>query len=112
MDRAHSSRGNSSFPPPTFIAQGHHATAPFATRCTVRRRTAPKPIVIHRYEFERDVESYLTTANEHPLLLDVASRMVDTLTTGNDDDASPRWSPDGMRIAFMVTLPGLRALAP
>jgi dipeptidyl aminopeptidase/acylaminoacyl peptidase len=61
----------------------------------------PKPIVIDRFVFKRDVEGYLTTSLSHLLTLDVSTRKVDTLTSGGTDDDSPRWSPDGKRIAFV-----------
>lgn len=67
--------------------------------------TSPKPIVIDRFVFKRDVDGYLTTAYSHLLLVDVASRKVDTLTAASADDAAPRWSPDGSRIAFVRTPP-------
>ena len=61
----------------------------------------PKPIVIDRYEFKRDVDGYLESENDHILVLDIATKKLDTLTTGRDDDESPRWSPDGARLAFV-----------
>jgi len=66
----------------------------------------PHPIVIDRYAFKRDREGYLTRSHTHLFLFDVASRRVDTLTTGDGDEDSPAWSPDGTRLAFV------RATAP
>jgi Tol biopolymer transport system component len=63
--------------------------------------TTKHPIVIDRYLYKEDVDGYLTTDRTHLLLFDIASRKVDTLTTGNADDDGPRWSPDGRRIAFV-----------
>ena len=63
----------------------------------------PHPIVIDRYAFKQDREGYLTRSHSHLFLLDVASRKVDTLTTGDADEASPAWSPDGSRLAFVRT---------
>jgi dipeptidyl aminopeptidase/acylaminoacyl peptidase len=61
----------------------------------------PHPIVIDRYAFKRDREGYLTRAHDHLFLLDVTTRKVDTLTTGDADEDSPAWSPDGARLAFV-----------
>ncbi|MEP7382935.1 MAG: S9 family peptidase [Gemmatimonadota bacterium] len=61
----------------------------------------PKPIVIDRYQFKRDRDGYLDRRRNHLYLVDVATRAVQQLTTGDFDDASPRWSPDGTRLAFV-----------
>ncbi len=65
--------------------------------------TKKRPIVIDRYLFKADVDGYLTTTRSHLLLFDVATKKVDTLTTGTADDDGPRWSPDGSKIAFVRT---------
>ncbi len=65
-----------------------------------KRKTAP-PIVIDRYHFKRDREGYLKRFYEHLWLFDVASRKAEPLTSGPSNDASPVWSPDGSRIAFL-----------
>ena len=65
--------------------------------------TRPHPIVIDRYAFKQDREGYLTRSHTHLFLLDVTSRRVDTLTTGDADEDSPAWSPDGARLAFVRT---------
>lgn len=62
-----------------------------------------RPIVIDRYLFKDDGAGYLTTKHTHLLLFDIATRKVDTLTTGPADDDDPQWSPDGGRIAFVRT---------
>jgi dipeptidyl aminopeptidase/acylaminoacyl peptidase len=67
--------------------------------------TKKRPIVIDRYRYKQDVAGYLTTERSHLLLLDLATKRVDTLTTGSADDAGPSWSPDGTRIAFVRTPP-------
>lgn len=62
----------------------------------------PKPLVINRYAFKRDVEGYIT--QRHPIhlyLLDVASKKIDTLTTGPYEETSAIFSPDGKQIAFV-----------
>ncbi len=65
--------------------------------------TKKRPIVIDRYLFKQDVAGYLTTTRSHLLLFDIASKKVDTLTSGAADDDAPRWSPDGSKIAFVRT---------
>ena len=60
-----------------------------------------RPIVIDRYLFKDDGAGYLTTKRSHLLLFDIATKQVDTLTSGPADDDDPQWSPDGGRIAFV-----------
>lgn len=67
--------------------------------------TRKRPIVIDRYRYKQDVSGYLTTERSHLLLFDLATKRVDTLTTGTADDANPSWSPDGTRLAFVRTPP-------
>jgi dipeptidyl aminopeptidase/acylaminoacyl peptidase len=66
--------------------------------------TRKRPIVIDRYLFKDDGAGYLTTKRSHLLLFDIATKRVDTLTTGPADDGDPQWSPDGERIAFVRSL--------
>ena len=66
-------------------------------------RTTPKPIVIDRYNFKRDVTGYLGTKRTHLALFDVTTKKLDSLTSAAHDDDSPSWSPDGQRIAFVRT---------
>ena len=67
--------------------------------------TKKRPIVIDRYHYKQDVAGYLTTERSHLLLVDLATKRVDTLTSGSADDANPSWSPDGTRLAFVRTPP-------
>jgi dipeptidyl aminopeptidase/acylaminoacyl peptidase len=71
-----------------------------ARKDTAEKKT-PKPIVIDRYNFKRDVAGYLGTRRTHLALFDVATKKLDTLTSERHDDDSPSWSPDGQRIAFV-----------
>src|SRR3954471_3436702 len=75
-------------------------TDSIAGKDTAEHKT-PKPIVIDRYNFKRDVSGYLGSKRSHLSLFDVSSRKVETLTSGLDDDDSPNWSPDGQKIAFV-----------
>ena len=67
--------------------------------------TRKRPIVIDRYLFKDDGAGYLTTKRSRLLLFDIATKRVDTLTTGPADDEAPSWSPDGARIAFVRSTP-------
>jgi dipeptidyl aminopeptidase/acylaminoacyl peptidase len=65
-----------------------------------KRKTAP-PIVIDRYHFKQDREGYLKHLYNHIAIFDLATKTSTVITKGNTDDASPSWSPDGKRIAFL-----------
>ncbi len=60
----------------------------------------PKPIVIDRYRFKRDIDGYLGKQRQRLWLYDLATARMRRLTTGDYDEALPAWSPDGRRIAF------------
>ena len=69
---------------------------------TAEKKT-PKPIVIDRYQFKRDVSGYLQTSRSHLSTFDIDAKKVDALTTGLDDDTALSWSSDGKWIAFVRT---------
>ena len=75
-------------------------TDSIARKDTVEHKT-PKPIVIDRYNFKRDVTGFLGSKRSRLATFDLATKQVDTLTRGLDDDDAPSWSPDGQRIAFV-----------
>jgi dipeptidyl aminopeptidase/acylaminoacyl peptidase len=75
-------------------------TDSIARKDTAERKT-PKPIVVDRYHFKRDIAGYLGSKRTHLALFDVAAKKLDTLTSEAYDDDSPSWSPDGQRIAFV-----------
>jgi dipeptidyl aminopeptidase/acylaminoacyl peptidase len=74
-------------------------TDSIARKDTAEHKT-PKPIVIDRYNFKRDIDGYLGSKRTHLALFDVALKKLDTLTSERYDDDNPSWSPDGGRIAF------------
>ena len=61
----------------------------------------PKPIVVSRFQFKRDIDGYLTDRRQRLMLLDVATGQSHRLVTGDFDDYLPAFSPDGSRIAFV-----------
>lgn len=67
----------------------------------------PKPIVIDRFAFKRDYDGYLNRRRDHLWVVDVATRAVVQVTSGDFDDSHPRWSPDGARIAFVSARAGV-----
>ena len=67
---------------------------------TSKTKTA-KPYVIDRYQFKQDVQGYLMKRRTHLYLFDIATKKLDTLTSGNSNEESPAWSPDGTHIAFV-----------
>ena len=71
-----------------------------AKKDTAERKT-PKPIVIDRYGFKRDIAGYLGTKRSHLAVFDLGTKKLETLTSGVDDDDSPSWSPDGKLLAFV-----------
>ena len=78
-----------------------HDPEPGAAGNDSAAKATPKPIVIDRYQFKRDRDGYLDRRRNHLYLVDVSTQAVQQLTTGDFDDESPRWSPDGTRIAFV-----------
>src|SRR5689334_2401714 len=62
---------------------------------------APPPLVIDRYQFKADETGWLRGQRDRLWLYDVATRAATQLLSGNYDEASPSWSPDGRSIAFV-----------
>lgn len=70
----------------------------------------PKPWVIDREHFKKDYVGYLDRRRTHIYRFDLADGGLHQLTTGDYDDESPVWSPDGTQLAFVskrVELPDL-----
>jgi len=60
----------------------------------------PRPLVIDRYRFKTDTIGYLDRRRTHLYVLDVATKAVTQITSGDFDDEQPAWSPDGKLLAF------------
>ncbi len=66
-----------------------------------RAKTTP-PYVIDRLQFKRDYAGYLTgDRHSHLYVWDVETEELTQITSGDFDESSARWSPDGQRIAFV-----------
>ncbi|TFH66195.1 MAG: S9 family peptidase, partial [Gemmatimonadales bacterium] len=59
-----------------------------------------RPWVVDRLQFKRDNTGYLDRLRTHIYIFDLAAKTTRQLTSGDFDDESPAWSPDGRRIAF------------
>ena len=62
----------------------------------------PKPIVLDRYGFKRDVAGYLSAKHASKIyLFDIESKKTEEVTKDNHDENAAAWSPDGKWIAFV-----------
>lgn len=60
-----------------------------------------KPIVITRLQFKRDGQGYLKELYTHIYTIDITTKTLKQITSGNYDDSWPKWSPDGKSIVFV-----------
>ncbi|MBO6524010.1 MAG: S9 family peptidase [Balneolaceae bacterium] len=61
----------------------------------------PKPYVIDRLQFKRDYAGYLDRYRTHLYVYTPGDSAAVQITSGDFDDSSPVWSPDGKQIAFV-----------
>jgi len=60
----------------------------------------PPPWVITRRQFKEDYVGYLDSRRTHLYVLDLKTKSLTQITSGDYDDTQPVWSPDGASIAF------------
>lgn len=66
------------------------------------KKKKPKPWVIDRLQFKRDGRGYLTkNLYTHLYVYTVADKSLTQITSGDFNESSPAWSPDGKRISFV-----------
>jgi len=59
-----------------------------------------KPWVIDRLQFKTDEVGYLDRRRAHLYILDLGTKNLTQITSGDYDDAHPAWSPDSSLVAF------------
>ncbi len=59
------------------------------------------PWIIDRLQFKADYVGYLDRRRRHIYVYDVGTKQLTQITSGDYDDSSPKWSPDGKMIAFV-----------
>jgi len=65
-----------------------------------KKSKAQPPWVIDRLQFKFDTVGYLDRRRTHLYVLDLASKTLRQVSSGDFDDSQPAWSPDGKYLAF------------
>ena len=74
---------------------------PDATSLEGSSNSVPQVTVVERVRYRYDTLGWRGNAHAHLFVADLAGGPVRQITDGDWDDSSPRWSPDGSRIAFI-----------
>ncbi|GAC1622946.1 MAG: S9 family peptidase [Candidatus Acidiferrum sp.] len=64
------------------------------------KKKTQKPWVIDRLHFKEDKVGYLDRRRTHLYTLDLTSKILTQITSGDFDDSDPAWAPDGKQLAF------------
>jgi dipeptidyl aminopeptidase/acylaminoacyl peptidase len=65
-----------------------------------KKPKAQRPWVIDRLQFKFDEVGYLDHRRNHLYILDLGTKSLTQITSGDYDDHQPAWSPDGKLLAF------------
>jgi dipeptidyl aminopeptidase/acylaminoacyl peptidase len=71
-----------------------------AAPAKAKKHKAQGPWVIDRLQTKADEIGYLDGRRTHLYVIDIASKRLTQLTSGDYDDSQPAWSPDSARLAF------------
>ncbi len=71
-----------------------------AKRGEAPKKKTQRPWVIDRQQFKWDEIGYLDRRRTHLYVLELRSRKMTQVTSGDYDDREPAWSPDGRFLAF------------